>query len=255
MIVVYVKKSSAATYKLTLHYDGTPFKGWQRQGELPTVQLFLEKAIRKCWEKEHIIHGSGRTDTGVHAFGQVAHFKAEKKFDTKTLVRALNNNLPPEIRVLKAQENSEKFHARFSAKGKEYLYRVVNHEILPPFEINRAWHVPKKLDLKEIRKACRYLAGKHDFASFTSNPGYARHTTVRHLRSIKIKKVGSVIEFRFRGDGFLYRMVRNLMGALIKVGLSRLTPDDIQKILRQKSRQSAPNTAPAYGLYLVKVFY
>lgn len=246
---------NSVTYKLTIAYDGTPYKGWQRQGNLPTVQLFLEQAIATCWGKHHHVYASGRTDTGVHALAQIAHFTASKKFDADTLTRALNSHLPPHIRIVKCSIAPQKFHARFSSKGKEYLYRVVNDPVFPPFEINRAWHIPRKLDLLAIRKACTHLIGEHNFASFTSNPGYKRPSTTRHIHLIKIKKTGNLITFRFRGNGFLYRMVRNLMGALVKVGLHRLTPSDIQKILHARSRQSAPNTAPACGLYLNKVFY
>jgi tRNA pseudouridine38-40 synthase len=242
-------------YRLTLAYDGTPFQGWQRQGTLPTVQYVLEQAVAACWGRPITVHGSGRTDTGVHALAQVAHFSAPRKFSGETLQRALNNNLPPEVRVTAARIARPGFHARFQASGKEYLYRVINDPVFPPFEINRAHHVYRPLNLQAIRRAARHLEGTHDFASYTSNPGYARITTVRTIHSIRVTKRGHLLTFRFSGSGFLYRMVRNLMGALIKVGLGRLQPDDLKKILEARSRQTAPNTAPACGLYLAKVHY
>ena len=154
------------------------------------------------------------------------------------------------------QREKAKFHARFSAKGKTYLYRIVNAPFLHPLEIGRAWHVPRPLNLTAIRQAARLLAGKHDFASFTSNPGYERESTVRRLRAIRIaRKPGSVLELTFDGDGFLYRMVRNLVGALVKIGHDRLTVLELKKILIARSRSSAPPTAPAEGLYLLKVRY
>lgn len=243
------------TYKLWIEYDGTAFKGWQIQGDEPTVQLALEKAVNACWkEKLHVV-GSGRTDTGVHALGQVAHLKAPFKFEPDTLIRALNNHLPSSTRVLRAAIAPNHFHARFSATGKEYLYRIANELFLSPFEINRAHHVPRPLNIEAMQKAARYLIGKHDFSAFTSNPGYKRKSTVRQIDSIRILKKKNIVTLSFRGNGFLYRMVRNLVGALIKVGLGRLEPDAIAKILASGKRSEAPNTAPACGLYLARVFY
>jgi tRNA pseudouridine38-40 synthase len=174
----------------------------------------------------------------------------------ETLLRALNFHLPPGVRVLSVQKAAAKFHARFSAKGKTYLYRIVNGPFLHPMEIGRAWHVPRPLNLKAVRQAVRLFVGKHDFASFTSNPGYERKSTIRRLRSIRIARMpGPILEFTFAGDGFLYRMVRNLVGALVKVGHERLKVSDLKKILAARSRSNAPPTAPAEGLYLLKVRY
>lgn len=200
--------------------------------------------------------GSGRTDRGVHALGQVATCGLPAIHTPEILRRALNFHLPPGVRVLSIQKQPEKFHARFSAKGKTYLYRIANTAFLHPMEIGRAWHVPRPLDLRAIRQAARLFVGKHDFASFTSNPGYERESTVRRLRSVRVtRKPGSLLEFSFDGDGFLYRMVRNLVGALVKVGQGRLAVADLKKILAARSRAGAPPTAPAEGLYLVSVRY
>ncbi|MFM8655500.1 MAG: tRNA pseudouridine(38-40) synthase TruA [Verrucomicrobiota bacterium] len=244
------------TFKLTVAYRGSDFYGWQRQDPHPTVQLALETALKKIFGKSFHVAGSGRTDRGVHALGQVASCQVPGTHPPETLLRALNFHLPPGVRVLSVQKAAAKFHARFSAKGKTYLYRIVNEPFLHPMEIGLAWHVPRPLNLKAIRQAARLFVGKHDFASFTSNPGYERESTIRRLRSIRItRKPGSVLEFTFEGDGFLYRMVRNLVGALVKVGHDRLKVSDLKKILAARSRSTAPPTAPAEGLYLLKVRY
>jgi len=244
------------THKLTLAYRGSDFYGWQRQDPHPTVQLALENALQEIFGKSFHVAGSGRTDRGVHALGQVASCQVPGTHPPQTLLRALNFHLPPGVRVLSVSREKPKFHARFSAKEKAYLYRIVNDPVLHPMEIGRAWHVPRPLNLKAVRQAARLLVGKHDFASFTSNPGYERESTIRRLRLIRIaQKPGSVLEVTFAGDGFLYRMVRNLVGALVKVGHGRLKVSDLKKILSARSRSTAPPTAPAEGLYLLKVRY
>ena len=244
------------TFKLTIAYLGSDFYGWQRQDPHPTVQLALETALKKIYGKSFHVAGSGRTDRGVHALGQVASCILPPNHPPATLLRALNFHLPSGVRILSVQKAAPKFHARFSAQGKTYLYRIVNSPYLHPMEIGRAWHVPRPLNLPAVRQAARLFIGKHDFASFTSNPGYERESTVRRLRSIRLaQKPGSVLEITFHGDGFLYRMVRNLVGALVKVGHGRLSVADLKKILAARSRSSAPPTAPAEGLYLLKVRY
>ncbi|NDA25969.1 MAG: tRNA pseudouridine(38-40) synthase TruA [Verrucomicrobia bacterium] len=243
-------------FKLTLAYRGEDFYGWQRQDPHPTVQLALETALKQIFGKPFHVAGSGRTDRGVHAIGQVASVQLPPTHSSVVLLRALNFHLPPGVRVVSVHPAKSKFHARFSARGKTYLYRIVNAPFLHPMEIGRAWHVPRPLDLKAVRQAARLFVGKHDFASFTSNPGYERESTVRRLRAIRItRKSGSVLEITFDGDGFLYRMVRNLVGALVKVGHGRLSVADLKKILSARSRSTAPPTAPAEGLYLLKVRY
>ncbi len=243
-------------HKLLIAYDGTLFAGWQIQGKKPTVQGHLEQVLARCWGHHVTLYGSGRTDAGVHAHGQVAHFRAEPKFrDLSSLQSALNFYLPREIRILQAKYTPETFHSRFSAKGKEYRYRIGQGPFLDPFEINRAWHVPRKLDIDAMGKAGQLFVGTHDFASFTSNPGYKRETTVRSIRSVRFQRQGAILAICFRGEGFLYRMVRNLVGALVKVGHGRITQQELKKILEAQRRSAAPYTAPACGLYLEKVFY
>ena len=249
-------KVTVTPHRLLLAYRGADFLGWQRQDPEPTVQLALEQALEKIYGSPISLAGSGRTDRGVHALGQVASCELPLTHPPVTLVKALNFHLPPGVRVLSVRREKPGFHARFSAKGKTYLYRIANTDPLHPMEIGRAWHIPRPLDLSAMRKAAKLLIGKLDFASFTSNPGYERKSTIRRLRKICItRKKSGMLEITFDGDGFLYRMVRNLVGALIKVGHGRLSPADLKKILQARSRTGAPPTAPAEGLYLLRVRY
>jgi len=243
-------------HKLTIAYRGTDFFGWQRQGEKRTVQECLEAALRIIWGRQIDLQGSGRTDAGVHATGQVASFTAPRLHAAPVVVRALNANLPRDVRVTACRLVAPTFHARFDAVEKTYRYLVYNHPVQDPFTLLTHWHIPHDLDLMRMRRAARLLLGEHDFASFTSNPGYERpRGTVRTLRRAVIVRRGPELSFRFTANGFLYRMVRNLVGGLIKVGGGRLTVDDFGRILRAKSRSEAPPNAPAHGLYLVSVTY
>ncbi len=243
-------------HRLLIAYDGRNLHGWQTQKHHPTVQQNIETVLQQLWGRRIDLHGSGRTDTGVHALGQVATFTAPPRFpDPARLIAALNNHLPPDIRVLKARLAPDEFHARFSATGKEYLYRVVNQPIMPPHKAGLAWHVPRPLDLDAIDRAAAHLTGTHDFSSFASNPGYKRTTMVRTMTLAVRKGSSANLRFHFRADGFLYRMVRNIMGALIQTGLGKITPDRFREILLAHDRTAAANTAPAHGLYLLRVFY
>ena len=242
-------------HRLTIAYRGTDFSGWQRQASKRTVQECLEQALKKLWGEDISLQGSGRTDTGVHAMGQVASFNARRLHAGPVLLRALNANLPRDVRVVRCRLVAPSFHARFDAAGKTYRYLVWNHPVQDPFTWDTHWHVPRPLDLAAMRRAARSLVGRHDFASFTSNPGYERETTVRTMRRVSIARHGAVVSFHFTADGFLYRMVRNLVGALVKVGHGRLSVEDFIAILRARSRSEAPATAPAGGLYLMRVTY
>jgi len=242
-------------HKLTLAYRGTEFSGWQCQPGKRTVQECLESTLEKIWGHKMSLQGSGRTDTGVHALGQVASFNARPLHPAVVLQRALNANLPHDLRVVKCQLVSPAFHARFDARGKTYRYLIWNQLVQDPFTVDTHWHVPRPLDLSAMRRAAQFLLGEHDFASFTSNPGYARESTVRLMRRASIARDGAVLVFHFTADGFLYRMVRNLMGGLAKVGLGRMTAEEFGRILHARSRSEAPATAPACGLYLMNVTY
>ena len=247
--------STLQGHRLTIAYRGTDFSGWQCQKGKRTVQECLERALATLWGHEISLQGSGRTDTGVHALGQVASFNARKLHAGPVLRRALNANLPRDVRVIGCRLVAPSFHARFEAQGKTYRYLIWNAEVQDPFTWDTHWHLPRPLNLADMRRAARSLLGEHDFASFTSNPGYERETTVRCLRRASLVRQGSTLVFHFRADGFLYRMVRNFVGALVKVGQGKLSPEAFVEILKAKSRSQAPATAPACGLYLMHVSY
>jgi tRNA pseudouridine38-40 synthase len=242
-------------HRLTIAYRGTDFSGWQRQADKRTVQECIENALEKIWGRKISLQGSGRTDTGVHALGQIASFNAPRLHAAVVLQRALNANLSRDVRIVKCRLVSPAFHARFDARGKTYRYLIWNHLVQDPFTLDTHWHVPRPLDLLAMRRAARCLLGRRDFASFTSNPGYERESTLRTMRRASIVRDGAALVFHFAADGFLYRMVRNLVGGLVKVGLGKISADDFGKILHARSRSEAPATAPACGLYLMNVTY
>lgn len=242
-------------YKLTLAYHGEPYAGWQRQKGKVTVQLELEQAAAALYGQPILMAASGRTDTGVHARGQVVSFQAPGRHKSATILKALNAKLPDTIRVLQVRSMPAGFHARFSATGKTYAYHVYNASLADPFQLDTTWFMPFPLSLAVLRTGARHLVGEHDFASFASNPGYARTTTVRHIRWIKIARRGELITIRVHADGFLYKMVRNLVGALVKVGTGRLQPEELLAIREACSRSAAPPSAPAHGLFLESVSY
>lgn len=242
-------------HRLTIAYRGTEFSGWQRQAHKRTVQECIEAALEKLWKGKIVLQGSGRTDTGVHALGQIASFNAPRLHAGPILQRALNANLPRDVRIVGCRLVSPSFHARFDAAGKTYRYLVWNHPVQDPFTVDTHWHLPRPLDLMAMRRAARLLIGTHDFASFTSNPGYERESTVRRMRCVSITRTGPVFTFHFTADGFLYRMVRNLVGGLTQVGLGKLTVEEFGQVLQARSRAAAPANAPACGLYLLQVTY
>jgi tRNA pseudouridine38-40 synthase len=249
------KSAPRRIYHLTLAYKGTPFLGWQRQPNGPTVQEHLETALARFWKRPVIVHGSGRTDTGVHAHAQTAHFTEEPRFPPATLQAGLNHSLPPEIRITACRLAPANFHARFSAIGKEYEYWIENAPVASPFHLDLRWHLPRPLNLPALTEALKLFEGTHDFASFTSNPGYERTNTIRTIHRAQIQKSGPLIRIRVTGNGFLFRMVRNLVGATVKVGHGRLTLEELSQILAARKRSGAPPSAPAHGLYLHRVYY
>jgi len=247
--------ATAQGHKLTVAYRGTAFAGWQIQPGKRTVQQCLEDAVAQIWGAKISVQGSGRTDTGVHALGQVASFNAPRLHHATVLQRALNANLPRDVRVVKCRLVSPAFHARFDAQGKTYRYLIWNHAVQDPFTLDTHWHVPRELDLAAMRQSARLLIGRHDFASFTSNPGYERESTVRTMRRASVVREGHALVFHFSADGFLYRMVRNLVGALVKVGKGKINAAEFAEILRACRRSTAPETEPACGLCLMNVRY
>lgn len=245
-------------FKLVIAYDGTAYEGWQVQKIGTGVQQIVEAALAKLFPSAPRLHSSSRTDTGVHALGMVAHFeapRAEAKMTARKLVLALNAHLPADIRVISAAGARENFHARFDAGGKQYRYFVWNHAAMNPLLRHTAWHVPRKLDLRLMRAAARIFIGKHDFQSFSANPGYKKQTTVRTLTRCDVKKSGPLFTFVIEGDGFLYKMCRGIVGTIVQAGLGKFPPDEIKVMLAKADRRVAGMTAPAHGLVLWKVFY
>jgi tRNA pseudouridine38-40 synthase len=249
---------NAIRLKLTIAYDGTNYQGWQVQKVGLGVQELIEKAIASIFQEQVRVHGSSRTDTGVHARAMIAHFdlpRANLKMPVLKIPLALNGNLPEDISIMDAQEVSHEFHARFSAKGKQYRYSVYNFHAHDPLLRGCAWHVPQKLDLDAMREATKHFIGKRDYAAFANNRNYEMETTVRTLRRCELRKQGRLLTFIVEGDGFLYKMCRGIVGTIIQVGQGRFSSSDIEKMLAARDRCLAGMTAPAHGLVLWKVFY
>lgn len=245
-------------FKLTIAYDGGAYAGWQVQKIGLGVQEKVEGALAKLFPSHPRVHSSSRTDTGVHALGMVAHFEvpaAECRLTANKLALALNAWLPLDIRVVAATRAAADFHARFGAAGKQYRYFVWNHAAMNPLIRATAWHVPRKLDLAAIRRAAPLFVGRHDFQSFSSNPGYAKGTTVRTLTRCEVRRRGPLFTFTIAGDGFLYKMCRGIVGTLVQVGLGKFPPEEISAMLAHRDRRVAGMTAPAQGLVLWKVMY
>jgi len=244
-----------AGHRLTVSYAGTTFFGWQRQAGHPSIQEEIEKVLTRIWGQHLTLEGSGRTDTGVHAVGQVASFTAPRKLSAPVLLRALNDHLPMPIRVTQVDFLEPTFHARFDVEAKTYEYRIHNATFSDPFQIDRVWHIPIPLDLAKMEAAAALLRGKHDFAAMASNAGYARTTTVRTVSALDLRKRGASLTVRITADGFLYHMVRNIVGALVKVGKGKLSVEEFRTVFESGKRTLAPASAPAFGLYLMKVAY
>jgi tRNA pseudouridine38-40 synthase len=237
--------------RLLIAYDGRGLRGWQSQAGGRTVQDHLEAAFKTLCGERVPVHGAGRTDAGVHAIGQCAHADVTREMDWTT---ALNGNLPREIRVLRCGQARAGFHARFSAIGKIYTYRIANTAILSPFEVGRAWHLAGPLDLGAMREAARALEGTHDFRAFAASRGRPEKDATRTIHSVAIRGKGAVITLRFHGDGFLYKMVRLMTGALVKTGQGRAPAESIARYLDGGAGKCS-FAAPAEGLYLTRVIY
>jgi tRNA pseudouridine38-40 synthase len=240
--------------KLLVAYEGGNFRGWQSQAGGGAVQDYIEAAFEKICGARVRIHGAGRTDAGVHALGQCAHVDLEMTKREMDWAAALNANLPGAIRVLRCARARGDFHARYSAAGKVYRYRIWNGPIFSPFELGWAWHLPMPLDIEAMRVAAKSFEGTHDFAAFAANRGKPEHDTVRAIYKLAVSKKGELVTLEYRGNGFLYKMVRLMTGALVKVGQGRAPVDSIREYLEGKSGKCA-FAAPAEGLYLVRVIY
>lgn len=243
--------------KIVLQYDGTAYVGWQRQDSGTSIQGLLEDALARIEGARVTIHGAGRTDAGVHALAQVATVGLEADIEPPRLTRALNAVLPLDVRVLSVEEMAPAFHARFSAVGKVYEYRILNAPIVSPFLHRYVWHVTQPLDLDAMRNGSSRLEGAHDFAAFQGRRSAGRSTT-RFVRAIEWQGRGGYdlpVVMRIEGDGFLRHMVRNIVGTLVEVGSGRWPPSRVSDVLASRDRTQAGPTAPAQGLFLVRVQY
>lgn len=239
---------------LTLSYDGTAYAGWQRQTNALAVQQRVEEALFALTGEAVVVTGSSRTDAGVHALGQRAHFDVKSRIPADKYPYALNTKLPPDIRALRGEEVSPCFHARFDAQGKKYTYRIHNAPHASALYRNLCAHVPQKLDLKLMRQSLPPLMGTHDFAAFQAAGGTAK-TTWRTLRQVQLCQEGDDLTLIVQGDSFLYNMVRIIAGTLMEVGMGRLTTDAFAKALISGNRLDLGRTAPACGLELTEVYY
>jgi len=241
--------------KLLIEYDGTSYLGWQVQPKGPTIQGILEEKLGLLTGEKIQLFGSGRTDSGVHAICQVAHFKTGSSMDTHRMQRALNSLLPPDIVIQKMEEVEESFHARRHSKSKVYEYRILNRNLRSVFHRGYVWHIPQKLDFKEMEKATQYLIGELDFSSFRS-VGSPTRTTVRKVTRAEWKRGRSgLVRFEIEANGFLKQMVRAIIGTLVEVGKGRMNAVEFRRILESKERSKAGPTAPAHGLFLKEVKY
>jgi tRNA pseudouridine38-40 synthase len=241
--------------KLTISYEGTAFAGWQIQPDQRTIQREIELVLSKIEGTAVKIVGSGRTDAGVHALGQVASFQLKNPIPLYNLRKAVNCRLPPAIRILTVEEAPPDFHARHSAIAKIYEYRWWRDEVCPPFERRHIWHHPYPLNEAAMIHAAPLFEGEHDFRSMATNNGGGVLSTVRTIYSSKLERVGPRLIYRVRGSGFLYNMVRNIVGTLIQVGKGRISVDSIESVLAARNRRAAGPTAPAVGLFLIEVEY
>jgi tRNA pseudouridine38-40 synthase len=242
--------------KLVISYDGRDFAGWQSQKHGNTVQDHLEAAFERVCGTRLAVTGSGRTDSGVHALGQCAHVDVPAgQFPAERWLKALNGVLPPAIRILRGRFVEQSFHARFSAKGKVYRYRIINGAVRPPLEIGRAWHVPSPLDRELLGRAAKLFRGQHDFAAFAANRGKEERNTMRTVEYVRATGRGKLIEIEFSADGFLYKMARMMVGEMVHCALGKESLQSIELRLERPSRASARFAAPAAGLYLVRVRY
>lgn len=244
--------------RLGIAFDGTAYQGWQAQKTGTGIQSVVEAALHKLFAGAGPLHGSSRTDTGVHALGMVAHVdipKVQWRMTPRRLILALNAHLPEDVRLLSAARARRDFHARFDAVGKEYRYFIWNAVAMNPLLRGRAWHVPRHLDLTAMRTAAAQFVGRHDFTSFTANPGYPRATTVRTITRCHVRRRGPEIVVIIEGEGFLYKMCRGMAGTLLQIGAGRFPPSAVTEMLARRDRGAAGMTAPAEGLVLWKVRY
>ncbi|UNK19420.1 tRNA pseudouridine(38-40) synthase TruA [Paenibacillus sp. N3/727] len=240
-------------YKLTIQYDGGRYKGWQRLGDSEnTIQGKIENALSVMVGQSIEIIGSSRTDAGVHALAQVANFKISDNMPESKIMNFLNHYLPPDISITEVELVDDRFHARYNAKDKTYLYKIWNEAYSHPFMRKYSMHVGKKLDIEKMKSACQYFIGEHDFTAY-SNAKSKKKDTVRKIYSLDVEEVEGFIQFRVSGNGFLYNMVRKMIGTLIEIGLGEKEAEEIPTILLSKERVQTGGMADACGLYLEKI--
>ena len=242
-------------YRLTIEYDGGPFVGWQRQNDAASVQGALEAAIEKLSGERVTVTGAGRTDAGVHALGQVAHFDLVKEFDAGKVRDALNHYLRPDpVVVLDAQIADSEFHARFSAKSRHYLFRILNRRAPPALDDGRVWHISPKLDAEAMHAAAQFLVGQHDFTTFRAAECQS-NSPVKTLDRLDVSARADEIHIEASARSFLHHQIRSFAGTLKLVGEGKWTPRDVQKALDARDRSACGPVSPPEGLYLVKVDY
>ncbi|MCX5666065.1 MAG: tRNA pseudouridine(38-40) synthase TruA [Candidatus Omnitrophica bacterium] len=251
------RRSSTRNIKLVIMYDGTHYSGWQSQKNADTVQRCVESALRKITGRKVKLTGAGRTDSGVHAIGQVANFKTHSKLDLNKIKDALNSHLSGEILIVSAGYVPLKFDAQRSARSKNYRYTVTTERFVDPFIRHFASRFSYPLNMGSMRRAARALTGRHDFKSFqaSGSSGSSESNTVRTIKKIKIEKRRNLVYIDIRADGFLYNMVRIIAGTLLEIGRGKMPEESIKEILLKRDRRSAGPTAPALGLCLVSVEY
>jgi tRNA pseudouridine38-40 synthase len=242
-------------FKLTIEYDGTAYNGWQRQAEAPTVQAALEQALECMTRSSITLIGAGRTDAGVHALGQVANFRCETRLTPEEILKGLNSLLPRDIAIRDCSAMPESFHARFDARSKRYHYRILNRAARAAVGRDYAWFVHRPLDAGAMRQAAERLIGRHDFKAFESAGSPRAHTRRHVMTAAWAEGPERRLTFQIEADGFLRGMVRNIVGTLVKVGLGKMGPSEIDAILASRDRRCAGATAPARGLFLVEVHY
>jgi len=242
-------------FKLVIEYDGSAFCGWQRQKNDPTIQGVIEAALERMTCQPIVVTGSGRTDAGVHAFGQVATFRCHTRITAEAFQGGLNSLLAPDIVIHQCNEVDAAFHPRFDATGKIYHYRILNRYFPAAIGRQYAWHIRRPLKLSAMRLALSHVVGTHDFKSFEGS-GSPREHTVRQIRRAElVEEGGGRLTIQIEGNGFLRFMVRNIVGTLVEVGLEKISPDDFLRIRDACDRTQAGATAPAHGLFLMRVMY
>lgn len=242
---------------MRIAYDGTHYCGWQVQPNGRSIQAVLQEILSPIIGEPIEIVGSGRTDAGVHALGQVAHFRSSKTLDIYRVHHSLNKLLPDDIRIFEMVEESNDFHARFGAKKKSYHYHLWLDPVQLPFQRNYSLHVRQPFDVNAVKEAASYLVGEHDFTSFANEPGAGSvsRNPVRHLMRLDLVEQEGGVRLEFEGNGFLYKMVRNIVGTLCEVGKGKKSPADLLRILAAKDRRTAGQAAPPHGLFLAHVVY